>query len=228
MYVATMQRRGLGLTNQQAVQGVQAGAGVAAPVIGGIIAAHAAATAAATGVPALVLGMTPALAVPVIGAAIVGVTLLAVMLIKNSGCGQTCVVTSQWANQAEDALKQNLEAYRSTVPHTRATQGVALANFDAIWAALQQNCGQPGTGDAGKRCISDRQRGACTWKDAGECWDWFKGYRDPIANDSTVVDDSISASSVSGTLDSIFSGASGVNLVPILIIGGLVLLAVKS
>lgn len=221
MYVSTM--RGLGLSNQETVQAVSAGAGVATPVIGGIIAAHAAATAAATGVPALVLGMTPALAVPVIGAAIVGVTMLAVMLIKNSGCGQTCVVTSQWANQAADALQKNLDAYRATVPHTKATQGVALANFDAIWAALEQQCGQPGTGDAGKRCISDRQRGACTWKDNGQCWDWFIAYRDPIANDPNVVDDSLSATSVSETLDSLFSSGGGsTSLLPILLIGGLV------
>lgn len=219
--------RGLGLSNQQTVQAVNVGAGVATPIIGGILAAHAAATAAATGVPAAILGMTPALAVPVIGAAIVGATLVVTLLIKNSGCGQTCVVTSQWANQAADALQQNLDAYRATVPHTSATQGVALANFDAIWAALQQQCGQPGTGDAGKRCISDRQRGACTWKDAGQCWDWFKGYRDPIANDSVVPDPSIT-SQVSGSIDAIFGGASGMNLLPLLVIGGLVLLAVKS
>lgn len=214
--------RGLGLTNQQTVQAVSAGASVATPVITGIVAAHAAATAAAIGVPV-------ALAVPVIGAAIVGATMLAVYLIRNSGCGQTCVVTSSWANQAADALQQNLDAYRTTLPHTRATQGVALANFDAIWAALKQQCGQAGTGDAGKRCITDRQRGACTWKDNGECWDWFIGYRDSIANDPDVVEDAFSASSVSGTLDSLFgSGDGSTSLLPILLIGGLALWAVTS
>jgi hypothetical protein len=66
----------------------------------------------------------------------------------------------------------------------------------------------------------------------GECWNWHNGYRDPIANDPNVVDDTLSTSSASGAvqdLASVFSGASGgLNLLPILIIGGLVLWAVKS
>jgi hypothetical protein len=40
-------------------------------------------------------------------------------------------------------------------------------------------------GDAGARCISDRQRGGK--------WDWFAYYRDPIANDSNVISDAVGA-----------------------------------
>lgn len=213
----SLRRGGWGDANE-AARGVQVGSSVAAPVITGIIASHAAATAAATGVGASILGMAPALAVPLIGAAMLGATILITTLIRNSGCGQTCVVTSQWANQAATALQQNLDAYRNG-PRTKASQGVALANFDAIWEALKQQCGQPGTGDAGKRCISDRQRGACTWKDNGECWDWFKGYRDPIANDSAVANP---------PLDSIDAALSdtGSSVLPLLAIAGLITAAV--
>lgn len=217
---ASLRRNGWGDANE-AAKGVQIGSSVAAPVITGIIASHAAATAAATGASVSILGMAPALAVPLIGAALLGATILITTLIRNSGCGQTCVVTSQWANEAAAALQANLDAYRAG-PRNKESQGVALANFDAIWEALKQQCGQPGTGDAGKRCISDRQRGACTWKDNGECWDWFKGYRDPIANDSTAQSDS-----ASDLVSSVFGGGeSGSSVLPLLGIAALLGLAV--
>ena len=214
---------GFGLSNQQTTQGVQIGASVATPVIGGIIAGHAASVAAATGAPALIAGLAPAIAIPIIGAALMGVTLLAVTLIRNSGCGQTCVVTSQWANEAAVLLQQNLDAYFALPsPRTKAQQGVALANFDAIWAALKAQCGQPATGDAGKRCISDRQEGACKWKDAnGECWNWFLGYRAPLANDAAVSD-----SPIDSALSLLGGGSGDSSILPLLAIGGLVALAV--
>jgi hypothetical protein len=149
-------------------------------------------------------------AVPIVGAAIAGVTLAITALIQNSGCGVTCVEASQWANQAEPLLNQNITAYFSQpAPRSQSSQAAALANFDAVWAKLQQLCGQPGTGNAGVRCISDRQSGACTWKQSstssllafpgepqpGACWNWFSGYRDPIANDPDVVSDAQAASS---------------------------------
>lgn len=207
---------------QGAAQGVQIGTSVATPVIGGILASHAASVAAATGAPALIAGLSPAIAIPIIGAAMMGVTLLAVSLIKNSGCGQTCIQTSEWANQAADALQKNLDAYRALpTPRTKAQQGVALANFDAIWARLTQLCGDPQWGDAGKRCISDRQQGACKWKNDGVCWNWFTGYRDPIANDTDVVDDATGALSLPGGV-SLDSGS----VLPLALIAGLVLAGV--
>ena len=186
-------------------QAVQIGGSLATPVITGATAASAASSIAAGG-SGLILGMAPALAVPIIGAAIAGVTLLATALIKNSGCGQTCIETSQWANQAEPLLQQNIQAYFSNpAPRSQSQQNAALANFDAVWARLVQMCSDPSTGNAGKRCISDRQSGACTWKQsasspllaypgepqAGACWNWFSGYRDPIADDPNVVADSV-------------------------------------
>ena len=180
--------------------------------------------AASVGVSAAAIGgLLAASAVPIIGAAIAAATLIITQIIKNSGCGQTCIETSQWANQAEKALEQNIAAYFSNSPRYVSQQTLALANFDAVWAQLQATCGQPGTGNAGVRCISDRQSGACTWKQSststllgypgepqpGECWNWFSGYRDPIANDPEVQPDSVSsaASSVENSAASLLTAA---------------------
>jgi hypothetical protein len=177
-------------------QGVQIAGSTATPVV----------SAVAGGSVASILGVSTAVAIPIIGAAIAGVTFLVADLIKNSGCGQTCIETSQWANQAEPLLQQNIQAYFSVpAPRSQSQQNASLANFYAVWARLVQMCSDPSTGDAGKRCISDRQSGACTWHQStawvslgipgepqpGECWNWFSGYRDPIANDPNVVADSV-------------------------------------
>jgi hypothetical protein len=158
--------------------------------------------------------------------AIAAVALLAEYLIANSGCGVTCVETSSWANQAATLLAQNIAAYFDLpIPRSASSQAAALATFDQIWAALEQQCGQAGTGNAGVRCITDRQAGACTWKQtadkvpawgtpaAGECWNWFNGYRDPIANDPNVADDATAtatnpAAYVSSALSSVAGGSS--------------------
>ena len=115
-----------------------------------------------------------------------------------SGCGQTCVLSSQYADQAETLLQRNLDTYFSlAAPRDPAARAAALRVFDAIWSDLSQACGNPALGDAGKRCITDRQSGACVWRQnktpqypgipqIGECWNWFSGYRDPIANDPDV------------------------------------------
>ena len=40
----------------------------------------------------------------------------AVQAILNSGCGVTCVETSDWANQAEQLLAQNIQTYFALAP----------------------------------------------------------------------------------------------------------------
>ena len=173
------------------------------------------------------------------------------------GCGSSCTLTSDAANQIEQALQQNLEAYMSS-GHTQAEQTAALANFDNTWAQLEQYCGQASFGTAGQNCISDREAGAChyetsaggwqqlngTWTyvapglqgSGSTCWNWFVGYRDPIANDPTVVANAASPTSASATgtgtiaddIDSIWSELTGgsTNLAPLLIVGALILAAV--
>lgn len=182
-----------------AASSVQQGVGIGTPVVLAGVSAEAASAAAATGTAATILGMAPALAIPIIGAAIAGVT-IAIVAILRSGCGKACVITSTWADQAEGLLKQNIQAYFSNpAPRTNAQKAVALANFDSIWNYLVAQC-RSVPGAPGQNCISDRQAGACKWKQAagaaslqwpgepqvGECWNWFLGYRSPIANDPTV------------------------------------------
>ncbi len=188
-----------------------------------------ASTAVGAGVAA---GLIPAAAVPFIGPAIAGAALLAAYLIKNSGCGQTCIQTSQWANQAQDALVQNINAYFALpAPRSPENQQLALQTFDQIWAQLVKMCGDPQWGDAGKRCISDRERGACKWHatensqwpggvQLGECFNWFAAFRDPIANDRNVGSASVLDSAIFG------GGESSGSLLPALAIAGLIVAAV--
>jgi type II secretory pathway pseudopilin PulG len=177
-------------------------------------------------------GWIAASAVPFIGAGLAVAAALAQYLIKNSGCGQTCIQTSAWANQAAQALQQVLDGYFNGA-RTISSQALALQAFDQTWAKLVQLCSDPQWGDAGKRCISDRQRGACTWKQAyapaypgepqvGECWNWFNGYRDPIANDPDVKPDPVTIDATSqdlGTVaNSLATSMSGLS--PLLLLGG--------
>jgi len=195
------------------------------------------ASAAVSG--AFAAGLIPASAIPFIGPAIAGAALLASALIKNSGCGQTCVETSEWANKAGDAIDKNREAYFALpAPRTRSNQQLALQTFDQIWAKLVEICGNPQFGNAGKRCISDRQRGACTWKskyppkypgqpDVGQCFDWFNNGRDPIANDPVIDDPVITPSSVSDSISTAFASEGSTNWLPMVAVAALVFLAVK-
>jgi len=230
MYLRT---HGLGQATPGATQAAaltSSGITTAGGAVTGIVASQAATAAAATGDAASILGISASVAVPIIGAAIAGVAMAVAYFIKNSGCGITCVETSDWANQVEPYLQQNIAAYFALpVPRSQSQQQAALNVFDTVWARLQQLCGQPGTGNAGVRCISDRQSGACTWKQTttspllkypgepqpGACWNWYNGYRDPIANDPNVVSDSQAAAMA-------VTSPSGASFLPLLLIGGLV------
>jgi hypothetical protein len=236
MYVAT-QGRGLGTATQTA-QEVQIGGSVAASGASAILGSIAASGGGVLGLTGAALSA----AIPIVGAALAAATLVVQYLVANSGCGQTCIETSSWANQAAAALQKVMDAYFALpAPRTQSQQALAIANFNTIWAQLQQACGQPGTGNAGVKCISDRQAGACTWKQAyapvypgepniGECWNWFNGYlgpiqADPVVPDTVTSDVSSLATSVSGDIASIFGTSSAL---PLLIIAGLALWAVAS
>jgi len=215
-----MSYHGRGLADAgTAAQGVQIGSSIGTPI----------ATAVAAPAVGTALGLSASLAVPIVGAAFAGITIAVIKLIQNSGCGPTCIQASDYANQAELLLRQNLNAYFSLpVPRAQSAQAAYLANFDAIWAQYVKLESDPALGNAGKRGISDRQAGACTWKQTadygpaimaagepamGQCWNWFSGYRDPIQNDPNVVPDS-QASAASG---SVLSGGS---LLPIAVLAG--------
>ena len=127
-------------------------------------------------------------------------------------------------------LQENLAGYQSG-PHTRASQAQALANFDAVWATLVDNCRTEQYGDPGIRCVEDRDAGSCEWKDAaGQCWNWFSGYRDPIANDPNVQPDPVLNSAgelVNQLTGGIFQGAGGGGLGWLLAGGALLVLALS-
>ena len=138
-----------------------------------------------------------------------------------SGCGASCVMSTAYANKAEQLLGQNIAAYFAiAAPRPKSVQMAALANFDTIWNDLKQQCSNPALGDPGRRCISDRQSGSCAYHQpaasvppwgtpaAGQCWNWFSGYRDPIANDPNVVADA----TVAGVFSSIDSVAASLGL----------------
>ena len=176
--------------------------------IGSIAASGVSAGIAAASLAGIISSATAASLVPIIGPAIAGVT-LGIVAILNSGCGQSCILTSNWANQAEALLKQNIDGYFALpAPRQQTAQTLALANFDNVWKYLLEECGQAGLSTAGAKCTSDRMRGACTWKQTtdspllqypnepqpGACWNWFNGYRDPIAMDATIPDASGSGS----------------------------------
>ena len=234
--------RGLGQATRGEQLGVSIGetAGTAAATAA-ISSANAAAVAAGTSFSFLGMGAT--VAIPVVGAAIAAVG-IAIMAILNSGCGQTCIETSQWANQAEPLLQQNVVAYFAIpAPRPKSVQAAAVQNFMNVWNRLVALCSQPGLGAAGQNCISDRQSGACKWKASatgaypgqpvqGACWNWWNGYHDPIANDSQVYDDSqtslvattggAGATGTTGATGTVASTGSGMDLV---MIGGVVLAA---
>ena len=190
--------RKLGLGASVGQQAVSAGGAVGSSVVGALMAA---------GTIAGPVGLA-------IDAGIAAVS-LAINAIMNSGCGQTCIVSTQFANQAENLMKQNIAAYFAIpAPRPYEDQQAALGNFDGFWTWLQApgQCGNPQLGSAGQRCITDREAGACKWTvttpnpwpgqpGPGQCFNWFSGYRDPIANDPNVAPP-VSASSVASALTS--------------------------
>ena len=178
-----------------------------------------------------------------IGAAVGAVAGILVQVFK--GCGQTCVQATSIANQVEPVLAQNLAAYIAEPVHYASLQAAALNNFDTAWAALVQNCSNPALAAAGQNCIGDRQRGSCAYKTSpggwsgktymppgangsgSACWNWFVGYRDPIANDPNVVPDPIPG--VAATLTSFGISPStavfGIPISNLLLPGGLLIAA---
>lgn len=128
-------------------------------------------------------------AILAISAAFVGPLMQAV----NRGCGQTCIIASQAADQAMAAAEQVKHAYWGTpTPRPRSLQQAALTALHQIADALTAACSNPQLGDAGKRCISERlvEGGSAPWCPGGGCDFWTTYYR-PIESDPNVVDPTI-------------------------------------
>jgi hypothetical protein len=151
--------------------------------------------------PAWMSVATAAWAVPVIGAAVAGVTLALMAIFSRKGPKQK-TATTQLAEETIKVLQDNLSAYMNG-PRTRSSQAQALANFDAGWQFLTSpdGCGNPEMGKPGARCIFERQPvGTCTAAQAeaadeplSDCgkYSMSRDLRDPIANDPNVKADPI-------------------------------------
>ena len=116
------------------------------------------------------LGVVQLAALAVSGA-IAGVQ-LAMQLLRNRRGPQQKLRASQFADEAERLLQQNLHAFQ-LAPQTLVNQRAALETFDGAWDELRSLCSDPDLGDPGRRCVSERDRGGR--------WDWFALYREPIA-----------------------------------------------
>lgn len=177
-------RRGLGLTTQQLTQqigGLTATALAFIPVPG-VAQLAAAAAAAATQFAIFIEGLT--------------------------GCGITCVQSSQYANQAESVLKQLYAAYFAQPVRTVAMQQAVLLQMQQSIAALKQACSDPKLGTAGQNCIKDRliEGGPTSWcplPGKVGC-DWITTYVNPVKNDPAVVSDTSSGGAAAASVLSSF------------------------
>jgi len=151
------------------------------------------------------------------------------------GCGPTCTEATSLVNQAAPLLQQNLNNYLSAQAagaNYASFQSACLTYFDSTWAALMKACETSQLGAAGQNCIADRAQGACKYKTSPSgwqvspnspggysyvgagangsgttCWNWYVGYRDPIANDPTVIPDPV-ATGAAVTGDGTGTGSS--------------------
>jgi len=140
-----------------------------------------------------------------------------------SGCGQTCIQSSQYANQAENILNSIKSQYFATpTPRAQSFQQSTLTQIQQIFTWLQQMCSNPALGAAGQRCISERlvQGGTAPWcpNPGNTGCDWITNYYQPIANDPNVLPDAqLGITSPIGA-----ATASSVNYLPLLVIAAVV------
>lgn len=201
---------------------------LSAPAIAGSVIGAAAASGAAWATAAI----------PVVGPIIAGVTLGLTALFGRKGPKQK-LATTAIVNELEPKLRDNVTGYFNI--RTASAKAQALANFDAAWQWLVQNCATEQYGDPGQHCVADRDRNACVWHRGpndpwqqydnvvpGECWNWWKGYRDPIANDTPIPDPALTGAQ-QGSIDSVLAQidqtVTGGNPSNYLLIGGALLLA---
>ncbi|TAJ99791.1 hypothetical protein EPO44_10345 [bacterium] len=167
----------LGSAAPYIIQGVGTGGAIATPFIAKAIS-------------------SAAWSVPVVGAAVAGITIALSAWLNRQGPKQK-TFTTKLVNDLEPQLQENVDAYLAG-PRNRASQAVALAAFDSAWTWLHSSaaCGAPELGDPGRRCLSDRERGGP--------FPWAEWYRDPIANDA------VSNDSGSDSVLALFGAGGGV------------------
>lgn len=128
---------------------------------------------------------------------------IAVQAIRNlkARSGARRLLATDLVNALEPVLALNLDLYLGG-PRTASEQQLRLGEFDEVWTFLisDEACGTGDLGQAGRRCISDRERD-------GQ-FDWWRRYRDPIADDPEVVADGPLPGGASNFLASMFGPGS--------------------
>lgn len=149
---------------------------------------------------AAILGVS----VPIVGAALAGVTIALAAWFNRKGPQQK-VASTQIVDELEKQLAANRDAYLAG-PRTYDRQLVAIENFNRGWEWLHsaEACGSPALGKPGERCLSDRER-------SGR-WPWEVYYLDPIANDpeahAAAAPPGASGGSIESVLQAAFGGAA--------------------
>lgn len=107
-----------------------------------------------------------------------GVSFAVAALMGRKG-GARRIQATDIVDRIEPELEKNVDFYL-TGPRTESAQAGYLQQFDYAWSFLTSpdGCGTGELGQAGRRCISERDRGGQH--------DWWRRYRDPIANDPDV------------------------------------------
>lgn len=148
--------------------------------------------------------------------AVMGVTSLIGYFKKR---GRQKQVASQYADEIEYYMKQNLDAWEAS-SKSNADQKQCLDNFDLLWHEAVSLWSDPSLGSAGQRAIQERGEGGTpSW---GK--NWFQLYRYPIAEYQVG-----NVASVTGGVSETITNALGLNttgsfdwgiVIPVLIIGG--------
>jgi hypothetical protein len=162
---------------------------------------------------------TSAIAGP-IGLAVGGaITALQVWWSRSKLAGQRRITATEVVNQVEPVLQQNLDGYFGISNRSTALQSEALKYFDEMWDVVVDACGVDELGQAGRRCISDRERG-------GQ-FHWFERYRDPIANDTEVREATLIETVLPQDLQAVFSGVPWELILGVGLIGAVLLVGRK-
>ena len=123
------------------------------------------------------------------------------------GCGATCKEATTIANNAESAAESLLQKWNATPVKYKSIQQAYLAAQQDVWNYISGSCQKIG-GQGGQQCIADRQRGGK--------FDFFIHYVDPVANETDIVPDPVTAST---GIASVLSGTVAGLPIP-LILGG--------
>jgi len=88
------------------------------------------------------------------------------------------IATTNVVNQLEPYFQQNVNTWLAlpASQKTQSAQAAAISNFNQLWAAVEQYCGQIATeniqgssgsgASASQACIGDREQGSCIFKTA--------------------------------------------------------------